>query len=187
MIEVRASWRAEQVHSSLAGQFRRQEREIRANLPNTGRDTPAGRWLQIRRIRVKYAHNFQTLTPGSPLPRGAVSQATASPADPPRPLLRARAVREPRRGAPARFRRPRIVARASTTVDLRSDSPSKGWPGRARGSIGARCAWRRSGPKARLSAPYPREIARRPGSRAGCVWFWRSSRWARTCGSRTSS
>ena len=70
------------------------------------------------------------------------------------------------------------IGRLLNDLDGEPDSPSKGWLGHARGSIGARCARRRSDPKARLSAPYPRKVARRAGSRAGAVWLWRSD-WVR--------
>ena len=63
-------------------------------------------------------------------------------------------------------------------LDGEPDSPSKGCHARARGSIGARCARRRSGRNSCLSAPYLRKVARRPGSRAGAVWLWRSD-WVR--------
>ena len=63
-------------------------------------------------------------------------------------------------------------------LDGEPDSPSKGWLGHARGSIGARCARRRSDRNSCLSAPYSRKVARRAGLRAGVVWLWRSD-WVR--------
>ena len=89
---------------SLASGY--QEREIRANLPNTGRDTPAGRWLQIRRIRVNYVYNYQTLTlkatgktlarsPGHSEPRRPPATASARPGRARASARRARTVSSP--------------------------------------------------------------------------------------------
>ena len=70
------------------------------------------------------------------------------------------------------------IGRLLNDLDGEPDSPSRGWLGHARGSIGARSAPCQSDTNARLSAPYSRKVARRAGSPAGAVWLWRSD-WVR--------